>query len=362
VTYEVRTDALAAAGWPAPREAFYVEDGMISAVGRALFVTASPDQRSEVSFQLPRGWRAVTSWPSDSIPSAPRLTENLLVLTRSRPELIRAGAFTVSLVPIGPWRAVRHEVRAVLQQAIGHFVAFLAPRTEERYLAVLLPMLDHGAESFRQSLALTFPETPTEANRQGWANLLAHEVFHYWNGWALQPADYARSQWFQEGFTEYAANTAIGMDRAAFRACLARHVGNARRLTTSLEETGGRKGPPLYSAGALVALTWDVDIRESSGGARDLRDFFSALWHRTGHGSRAWERSDLVAALAETAPGTWESFLETHVQGQTPLPHAETFGRLGLRLVDAPDGSVRVEEDPQASAAQRRLLDRILSE
>ena len=357
VTYEVGTAALAAAGWPAPREAAHVEEGTIVVVGRALFITRAPDQRSAVSFKLPPGWRAVLPWPANGAATADRLTQNMLVLTRKAPEVVRAGGFSVSLVPLGPWAALRAEVRRAVRAPIERFVRFLPVEGQESYVAVLLPMQDRGAESFRQSLALTFPEPPSTANRRDWANLLAHEIFHYWNGWAMQPADYGRSQWFQEGFTEYAANMALlgtgGMSPAQFRECLATHVENARRLTTSLEETGGRKGPPLYSAGALVAFAWDVRIREETAGARDLRDFMGSLWRRTGRGKRAWEKADLVAALQETAPGPWEAFLEAHVKGTTPVPYAEVLGRAGLRLLEAP---VRVEEDPAASASAKKLL------
>ena len=80
--------------------------------------------------------------------------------------------------PLGPWRAVRGEAKAALHQALARFVAFLPVEGRERSLAVRLPMPDRGAESSRQSLALTFPDTPTAVNRDRWANLLVHEVFH----------------------------------------------------------------------------------------------------------------------------------------------------------------------------------------
>jgi len=34
------------------------------------------------------------------------------------------------------------------------------------------------------------------------------------------------------------------------------------------EDIGTKKGPPLYSAGALVAFSWDVKIRVASSGGR----------------------------------------------------------------------------------------------
>lgn len=163
----------------------------------------------------------------------------------------------------------------------------------------------------------------------------------------------------QEGFTEYVANLSLAragvIDPDGFRKKLSEHVANYRRLSTTLEGGGTRKGPPLYSGGALVAFSWDVMIREATGGKRSLADFLRELWRRTDRGRRPYEWSDLQAALEATAPLDWQSFHTAHIRGDKPLPLAEVFARAGLRLRQAEDGSPRVEPDPEASAAATAL-------
>ena len=183
-------------------------------------------------------------------------------------------------------------------------------------------------------------------------------MFHLWNGWTLRGADYMRTQWFHEGVTEYAANTAIAgsglVDADWLRSKIARHVENSRRLTTTLEEIGNRKGPPLYSAGALVAFAWDVRIREASKGRYDLGDFFRELMRLTDGGRREYAWADLRAALEATAADDWEAFYQSYVRGDRRLPIEQALAAVGQRLVESSEGHVRVEADPGASKSAKR--------
>jgi predicted metalloprotease with PDZ domain len=226
-------------------------------------------------------------------------------------------------------------------------------------VVVLLPLLESGAESYRGSFALSTDKPPDQSTHPAWANLVAHEIFHVWNGWLLRGADYASTQWFQEGFTEYAANAAIVTSGLAgedwLRAKLAEHVRNSRRLATTLENTGGRKGPPLYSAGALVAFTWDVRIRAASGGRSDLGAFFRELMRRTDGGKGAYAWPDLRAALDATAVGDWEAFYQAYIRGSERLPIQQALASVGQRLVESAEGQVRIEANPGAPPDAQRL-------
>jgi YD repeat-containing protein len=364
--YEVDYSALAARGWPAPRESAFADANNLVIAGRSLFLTTREVVASQVKFSLPRSWRAVTPWeprPGAANAFAARstqdLVENLVVLTRSAPDEVTAGRFRLLVASMGHWQPVRPEVRETLGALVQRFVRLMEFKERESYLVVLLPVMDSGGEAFRRSFALTVDTPPSRANRSQWGNTIGHEIFHFWNGWRLRGADYATSQWFQEGFTEYVANVSmaeaglIGPDD--LRRKLAEHVRNARRLTTSLEGSGTHKGPPLYSAGALVAFSWDVLIRDASHGKRDLGDFLRALWRQTEGGQRTYEWKDIQAALNATAARDWDAFHRAHIQGTDPLPLNEILPLAGLRLAEAGDGSPLVELDPVAPAPARSL-------
>lgn len=357
LVYEVDYAPLAELDWPAPREACWLEDGFFSLVGRSLFVTTAALEESTVRFELPDGWRAVTPWNPQGVPSPQFLRENLLVLSRAAPEQVEVGGLRVLVVPTQRWSGARAQVRGVLEGAIPRLVEFMGSSPGGEYVVALLPQPERGGEAFRSSFALNFDGEPSHANRAIWGNTIAHEVFHAWNGWGLRGADYASSQWFQEGFTEYAANVALVragiVTREEFLLTLGEHVRKRAQLSTSLEDTGGRKGPPLYSAGALVAFDWDVRIRHATGGAKSVWDVLRALWERTGGGARPYAWADLEAALRETAQLDWSGYHGDHIAGLEPAPLAESFERAGI-LVGAGEPA-RLELDPGAPSEARSL-------
>lgn len=363
--YEVDYAALARAGWPAPREAAYRDPDDLVLVGRSLFAFTRATGACRVSFELPSGWRASTPWrregPGDSflVPSRQDLVENLVVFSRAPREDVSAGDFHLHVHTLGSWREFRPQLRPLLERVARHHVAMMGTPGSRDYVLVFLPQLDQGGESYRSSFALSIDAQPAPGNLATWGNLVAHEMFHLWNGWMLRGADYASSQWFQEGFTEYAANLAIArsglVDDGWLRDKLAGHAMNARRLTTSLENIGTRKGPPLYSAGALVAFAWDVRLREATHGRRDLGDFFRALVRRTNGGAQAYAWEDLLAALEATAPGDWAAFHETYIRAVGVSPLVPALAAAGQTPVEGPDGIVRIEADPAAPAEARRL-------
>ena len=217
--------------------------------------------------------------------------------------------------------------------------------------------LTRGSHSTDGSAILA--DSPAHANRSDWAGTIAHEVFHYWNGWRLRGADYQASQWFQEGFTDYIASLALvsgGLTSADdFYAKLATYVRDAKRLATPLDAPGTHKGPPLYGGGALVAFIWDTRIREATNGVRGVGDLVRELLRSTHNGERPYAWTDIEAVLQQLAPGDWAGFQSRYIHGSEALPLDETFGRVGLRITQAPNGAVRVEADPAANESAKVL-------
>ncbi|MBK6796014.1 MAG: hypothetical protein IPG76_04245 [Acidobacteria bacterium] len=264
--YEVDYAPLAARDWPAPREAAFADAGHLVVIGRSLFITTPAQRTSIVRFTVPRGWQAVTPWPTvrgtrqnTTVATTEDLSENLLVFLRGAPDVVTAGGFNLKIVTLGHWKPARAEVRRVLGVALQRLVALIGFDGHAEYLVVLLPQVDRGGEAFRASFALTLDAAPSRANLDDWGNLVAHEVFHYWNGWRLKGADYSSSQWFQEGLTEYAANLAMlsgelgPSDRFLTR--LAAHVTKYRKLTTPLDARA-----PERVRRSIAAVRWSRSL------------------------------------------------------------------------------------------------------
>jgi predicted metalloprotease with PDZ domain len=365
LSYDVDFSLFAAKGWSSPLESAFADDEHISISGRGLFITTGRIASAEVEFEVQKPWRPVVPWLRHAsvargyvVRTASDLTDNMLVFSKVAPDVVKTAGFNLQITAMGHWEPLRPLIRRVLGTVIAREVGLLNYKEREVYNVVLLPIADQGGEAYRQSFAYCF-EKPTEQNRAIWANTLAHEIFHYWNYARLSGADYASTQWFQEGFTEYVANVTLVagkiVDPETFIAKLTEHVDNYRRLTTTLEAIGTKKGPPLYSAGALVAFSWDVMIRNASGGRRNLGDFFRNLWRQTDGGARKYAWPDIKAALQATADADWEGFYQAHIKGQTALPLDTVLPVAGLRLGKDADGKERVEREPAAPEPARAL-------
>lgn len=357
LSYGVDWGLFERAGWSSPLESAVSDGGTLSVHARGLFVTGD-EAPSEVVFAAPAGWRPMAPWQGMGggrfrVGGLAQLKDNMLAFSTRPPLVARAGGFTLQVAAMGHWRPLAGPIRDALQRIVRREVALMGWRGRDAFNVVLTPVNDSGGESYRQSIAVCFKD-PSVANRPDWGNYLAHEIFHFWNGSRLSGADYPSSQWFQEGFTEYTANQTLLAEGIAspdwFLGKLSTHVANAARLETTLENIGTRKGPPLYSSGALVAFAFDVAIRRASGGRRDLGTFFRNLWRATGGAGRPYAWPDIRLALEATAAGDWEGFYQRHIRGDEDLPLARMFADGGLKL----EGG-KVSADPAEDAAARTV-------
>jgi predicted metalloprotease with PDZ domain len=360
VDYEVDAAILAAAGWPAPRESIHVDAGHVVVAGRALFVTADGQDTSRVEIEPPAEWHVAAPWaPTHGGFAAGNINEledNLLVLSREKPLRIDAGQFDVSVVAIGWDASALSALRRVIAAAALRYARTMPPAAASNYVVVVLPQRDHGGESFRSSFAMNVEQTPTLAGIATWGNMVAHEIFHYWNGWRLAGREYMPTQWFQEGFTEYTANHTLletGLiDGDGFLRLLSKHLQDAQKLQTPLDAPGTHKGPPLYGVGALVAFCWDVELHAKR---RGIDGLFADLWKRTHKGAEPYDWTTISASLrALDGAFDWQAFHDRHIAGRKPPPLQDALRALGLRLdPSAPADAPRIEFDPDADAAAK---------
>jgi predicted metalloprotease with PDZ domain len=371
VAYVVDFGIFANAKWPSPLESAVADNDHVAVCARPMFLTTENITGADVSFDLPRGWRPVAPWPGSTAQrgafqaaSKLDLTDNFIAFSTRPPEFATAAGFKLQIVAMGHWKPLSSLIRRALQGIVSREVALMGYTARDTYNVILVPTQDTGGEAYRQSFLYEF-ENPSRDNLPTWANTMAHEIFHYWNYARLQGADYASTQWFQEGFTEYVANLTLVkagiVTPDAFLEKLSNHVANYRRLTTTLEAIGTHKGPPLYSAGALVAFSFDVMIRKASFGSRDIGTFFRNLWRYTKGGERKYAWADIAAALKGAAPLDWQAFYAKHIRGNEPLPLDGVFRDAGLKLVTSKNGIPTVSRDPSGRAPEVALWRQLVS-
>jgi predicted metalloprotease with PDZ domain len=372
LSYDVDYSLFAASAWSSPLESAFADDKDVIIVGRSVFITTSHMRSVNVEFVTPEGWIPIVPWLTEEgkthhydVRTVQDLTNNMMAFSTREPDVVTAAGFRLGIVSMGHWEHLRPLVRQVLETIIRREVGLMYSNEKEIYNVILIPISDEGGNAFRQSFVYCHTN-PDKDNVGVWGNALAHEIFHYWNYARLKGVDYARCQWFQEGFTEYVANLVMVsggiIDSNAFVDKLSEHVNNYRKLKTSLEDYGTHKGPPLYSAGALVAFMWDVRIRQASGGKRNLGDLFRNLMIQTDSGARGYSWTDIKASLQATADFDWEGFYQIYIKGHEPLPLEASFPMACLRINKLADGSEQVEYDTTGSVEAKTLWHTLITD
>jgi predicted metalloprotease with PDZ domain len=200
--------------------------------------------------------------------------------------------------------------------------AFFEDRDRPPYLITLIPVgkadgRSHslGGTGLVNSFAL-FMQPGAKLN-QGPAGgmsvtwLLAHEMFHEWNGMTLRLAQpERRGYWFSEGFTDFYARRLLArnglLDDDAFIASwnrrLAEYATHPERSATAarIEEAfwSNRDVQSLpYVRGDVIALKVDYAIRKASQGQHSLDDLMRDLVRRSRQEEHEFSVDDLLAEI-----------------------------------------------------------------
>jgi hypothetical protein len=218
--------------------------------------------RLGVEFELPRGWVAVTPWPSADgrviVPAEPGASVEYLAIGPFETRVVAAGGAQVQVATPALVATGAFPVEAIIAREMDLLDApFKRPGP---FLATVVPdPFMHGGAAGDHSIV----QSPAPV-------VLAHEVFHWWNDAALTARD---ASWFREGLTEYygirVAREAGGWTPETEMACFADLNAEMRRIeqdvprslvNASLDPGGARL---VYAKGALFWMLVDQRLRAS---------------------------------------------------------------------------------------------------
>ena len=238
-----------------------------------------------------------------------------------------------------------------------------------------------GAWEHSLSSEYVLQESPFTDSLGGYVkDIAAHEFFHivtplnihseiieHFNFVTPVPSQHL---WLYEGTTEWAAHAmqlrsglkspGEYLDKIIQKMQIARvkydPTWSLRELAvTSYSDSGQVQYGNIYMRGALTAGLLDIRLLELSGGQQGLQDLILALTRRFGK-QRAFPESTFVDTVVAMTHPEVRDFFDRYVWGAEPLPIAEYYAKLGIRLVQAPDGTpVRFEVDSAPTPAQRAL-------
>ncbi len=187
---------------------------------KALFIVSDIPSGYFVNFDLPADWKTSASWQTNGVDKQTFVAEdnndlinNSVVLGKHTEYVFKEGNFTFSLALFGRTKDAGVLIAPTLQKTLHSYIRIFDKTPPTKYLMTVFYADEADAEAFAKSAAFSEKETLTKDNLIRWGNTVAHEFFHSWNGAAIKGEDYASSQWFGEGFTEYYANLALVRQR-----------------------------------------------------------------------------------------------------------------------------------------------------
>ncbi|MBK9127676.1 MAG: hypothetical protein IPM13_07725 [Phycisphaerales bacterium] len=294
-------------------------------------------------WRLPAGWRGACSWGVGGVVSdrlSPADVRHSVYLAGAllthRAALAGGGELTLAMVDAFAFDAARlADLAATL---ITDQCDFMRESRFPPFVITAMPAgravpgetTPIGGLGLYRSLALALPaETPITDTIE---HLLAHEIFHYWNGRLLRPADPEDLvAWFTEGLTDYYAlrllhergrwtadTLAVWLNRH-----LAAYVENPARNATNEEIRARRRGAAktygevAYQRGLLLGLRWHRLARDR-GVSDGLDRLFRELVER-GRTTGLRASNDNVRSIGTRVLGAWfaEEFDRHVARGDT---------------------------------------------
>lgn len=305
-------------------------------------------KRISITFDLPQGWQAVTSWGTGKsgceieIPSFESLNSGLIGLGRYRVYEDSASAPSVCVAILGSGRMhtgngngrqvsdaeILSTTRAALES--GRKIFGFSPIN--RYVSLVHFILDEPDEMHGNALGWTTNVNYSKHfDESRWAELTSHvfsEIFHLWNGTEGPPLSRSQSDtaatWFTEGVTHYYRLKNMYMSGVLSEIEYFELIGtevnivaNSARGAKSLDALSSAYYSDqsamrlTYSKGASVAFALDNLLRQTSHGRRSLDNVMRALLARFDYRitRQGFSSADLDDALREVlGPEAYSSY------------------------------------------------------
>ena len=340
----------------------------------------------ELRFVMPAGWDAYTPWGETEtdivVPdgSLSALRGGILALGDFVPRRFREGGTDYLLAVRGTDPAGEDQIESLVRDCLRAHTDRLGPLPYRRALIAVLHPFRGEQVNGRASANAVALELSTEPRALAWRStwrVVAHELFHFWNGGALA-YPLPENRWFLEGASDYyglralAASGRLSLGDFADELALAydQLEGNpwADSSNTAISraaEENAAANMAAYAKGALCA--WAVDLRLAPRGGLER-----ALRASSGDASRAsiethlegWS-GDLLGGLLDSLSGPqFRAALAKELRANGLRLERVPSGRLTLGLRSFLPGTTEILDlDPRGPAYRSgvRAGDRIVA-
>ncbi|MGI9182147.1 MAG: M61 family metallopeptidase [Longimicrobiaceae bacterium] len=366
--------------------------GYVNGAGVFMYVAGREAEEATVEIDAPAGWRATTALRDagshrfhardyDELVDSPieigthELLEFEVAGRPHRYAIWGHGNYD-------PQRLIADTRKIVLaeQELFG-----VLPYEEFTFILHLVPG-GYGGLEHRSSTSLLIDRWSFRGEEyERFLGLVAHELFHAWNGKRIRPAplgpfdytreNYTRNLWVVEGLTTYYTDLIL---RRAGLITPERYLVKLEEAINRLQSQPGRQVQTLeessfdawikfyrpdehtpnsqisyYQKGALVGLLLDLRIRSATEGTRSLDDVMGLLWERYGAPDRgfpeAGEESVIERIAQEVCGEPLGDFFDRYLRSTAELEYGRHLAAAGIELTPA-DTSERPSGESAATS------------
>lgn len=330
-------------------EAAFTNEESLFFTGYSLFIV--PDvsmQHINVNFDLPAGWKASTPWEKKAkneflVESGRYLLNNCLMIGRHSESAIKIKGMEMRLAMSQQLAYAKPLVERTMQKLIPAYQQLFGGTPAPTYLVAMSEERMTDGSAFRRSFSQIFKGKVDEKGIATWGYIMAHEIFHLWNGHSLLPA--GQEEWFKEGFTDYMTNLMLRrtgliedntlhrkLEHMIRRYWLDRHW---QRDTVSIRETGNNKEQlrfGVYGGGAVVAIALEVEMRKATGNKMGIAELMNSLFKEFGMGKKGYAITDIIRHVNALTGKEMQTFFDRYVTGRQLLELEPYLLEMGLDL------------------------------
>lgn len=216
------------------------------------------------------------------------------------------------------------------------------------------PVMSYGALEHSYSSFYYMPEMGIEDMKQQLRDFAAHEFFHIVTPLSIHSDEIghfdfvnpkmSRHLWLYEGMTEYfAGNCQIKgglITPDEYLRMLQEKIQISSQFKDTLAFTNLSLGAldtyedqyyNVYQKGALIGMCLDITLRELSDGAYGVQNMMADLSQKYGK-DKSFDDEKLFDVITEITYPEVGEFLNTYVGGNTPIPYANYFEKVGVHF------------------------------
>ena len=354
--------------------AFQNSDGLFF-TGYTLFIVPGLDMKNiTVTFELPPGWKASTPWNKKKdlefvVDNARFLLNNCFMLGLHKESFISIGGMEMRLAVESKLSYAMPLFEDAMRKIIPFYQKTLGGSPATNYLVAINEERMTDGSAFRRSFSQIFKGAVDKKGFPAWGYIMAHEIFHLWNGHAIIPA--VQEEWFKEGFTDYMTVLAMRKTGLIDDQILYRKLENIlrrywldrvwQRDTVSIRETGNEKAAKrfgVYGGGAIVAIALEIEMRKATNNQKGVATLMNKMFEEFGKTGNPFSLENIISIVNRETGKDLRPFFEQAVNGKTFFDIQPYLMEMGLDVYTVIE-EVYISANKSARPEQKLLYQKI---